>query len=529
MELKTNDWVNAVWDEYHSRDFSSHRSDTTTIISAKELIDKDVSDTISDIESTSDDPTGHHEKLWYDEEEIGRHYHNHHDNDDDDNDDESQASSDSDDRNTHEMCVNWVPGPMSQQVFQLSSLFQPERILINKGTRKLYIGTLKDSGSSVICTISSNDLLQTKGKEVYKSEFPREIKVFRSIMGGPHLLPLLHYLPLDNYRFYGFITPFIQSTDLVKSVNGNRYLVSKVMKQLLEGIAHMHERQVIHRDLCRDNVLWDPIKEELTIIDFDLAVYKKARGCYRHAGRPNYDAPEKVKAINYYESKKWNPKKPKVPGYHEKVDEYAAGVIMWMLLMISASPDSDTLRKWYRRTQRSRKDKSISELNLVMKLLSPDPANRITAVEALQHPFLTETQPDQPYQDFRTQLEEKMKMTGTTTTTTPQHIDDIDDTLNDDDDTIDDNEYILEDDDDDNSSQDDEDEEEESSHDDMEDGEEENDMYADEDDHIVDMEQCFMIHPSIIIESTSSSTSIRRIQDSSTSQQSSSAFVEEIV
>jgi len=510
MELKTNDWVNAVWDEYQSKNVSSQTTTTTTttIISAKELLEKDMSDTISDVESISDDPTGHHEKLWHDEEEIGRHYH-HHDNDDDDDDDDNQeVSCDSDDQNTHEMCVNWVPGPMSQQIFQLSSIFQPQKILINKGTRKLYIGTLKENGSTVICTISSNDLLQTKGEAVYQSEFPREIKVFRSIMGGPHLLPLLHYLPLDNYRFYGFITPFIQSADLIRSANGNRYLISKVMKQLLEGVAHMHERQVIHRDLCRDNLLWDPIKEELTIIDFDLAVYKKARGCYRHAGRPNYDAPEKVKAINYYESKKWNPQKPKVPGYHEKVDEYAAGVIMWMLLMISASPDSDTLRKWYRRTQRSRKDKSISELNLVMKLLSPDPANRITAAEALQHPFLTETQPDQPYLDFRTQLEEKMKMTNSNHNNNNNKVE-VDDDQEDipyDDNSQDDQEDIPYDDDD----------EEDNSHDDSDDLYADDDDEEEDDDDIVDMEQCFVIHPSFIIESQQESSS-------------SSAFVEEIV
>ena len=97
---------------------------------------------------------------------------------------------------------------------------------------------------------------------------------------------------------------------------------SLVAKQILSAINAMHRQDMVHRDLKPENVLLDfkdKDKFDIKVIDFGFACLydpKKDAGMDTYLGTPAYMAPE----ICNYQT------------YTEKVDVWAFGVIIFMLL-----------------------------------------------------------------------------------------------------------------------------------------------------------------------------------------------------
>ena len=72
----------------------------------------------------------------------------------------------------------------------------------------------------------------------------------------------------------GCLTDIVQETDLKLSEK----VIAQIMKQTLEGLAYIHSKHVIHRDIKSDNVLIGG-KGEVKIADFGYAaqLIKSAR------------------------------------------------------------------------------------------------------------------------------------------------------------------------------------------------------------------------------------------------------------
>lgn len=74
-----------------------------------------------------------------------------------------------------------------------------------------------------------------------------------------------------------------------------------------------------HRDIKPDNILYDPVKRKIKLIDFDISRMKKYTASEHElmtkTGCSSYRAPEIYKAV-----------------YDEKVDTWAIGVIGYQLL-----------------------------------------------------------------------------------------------------------------------------------------------------------------------------------------------------
>ena len=160
-----------------------------------------------------------------------------------------------------------------------------------------------------------------------------------------------------------------------------------IMKQLLDGIVHMHDLGVTHRDIKLENIL-NPSALDHTIIrlsDFGLA----ASGCdtssqsclTRCCGTPLYIAPEMIK--------------PNVL-YGNRVDEWSSGVVMFMLLSGYPPFFGEDIVELF--TNISKKGMNFNDpvwelispeaRDLVVKLLTKDPERRLSAREALRHPWL---------------------------------------------------------------------------------------------------------------------------------------------
>jgi serine/threonine protein kinase len=375
---------------------------------------------------------------------------------------------------------------LSSIVFSVDTdVFTPVSMLANRAGRKVYLGH-----ENQVLVVGHNQFLAVTYDEQYT--VPREVQLLQRLLGLPHIMELHALLTLNQSEYFAYLTPYYRGVNAVNAINGNLYLISKFMTQLMCAVKDMHERGVAHRDLCFDNVVWDPITEHLTVIDFDLAAPIRSEGYYARTGRDDFDAPEKTKAMDYFGSKNWNAENPTVPSYTEVVDEYACGVMMWMLLNETTdSPSPRTIKTWYQKIQRKKKDKSLPEIHFTMGLLATLPENRTTAAAALVHPFLTDTEPNETYLNYKQTLEALYRsIKDKKVEKDPEEEEDVPGLLDDDEDDPDDDEEdpedddpkLLDDDDDDENPEllDDEDDDDESSDEDDPDT-----LYDDEDGSLV--------------------------------------------
>lgn len=159
-----------------------------------------------------------------------------------------------------------------------------------------------------------------------------------------------------------------------------------VMKQLLSAINYCHSKKIVHRDLKPENMLLEQDKdlEKIKIVDFGTSlVYDSGKKLEEKLGTAYYIAPEVIKK-----------------SYNEKCDLWSCGVIMYIL--ISGEPpfndpraDNDAIMK---KVELGKYDiehgiwKSVSKeaKDLIKKLLTYDPAERISAEQALRHPWIAD-------------------------------------------------------------------------------------------------------------------------------------------
>lgn len=167
-------------------------------------------------------------------------------------------------------------------------------------------------------------------------------------------------------------------------------LIPSIMYQIIRAVSHMHRRGFIHRDLKPDNVIVfsDGGIPLVQVADFDSAIYTiQGKDLYYHDVMTlNYKAPEILLAYLH---------KPvcKVE-YGFPIDLWSIGVIFHYLLtgreLFNASTNKDLILQI---GELSKTFCHISELidgdalDLLGRLLAIDPEDRITADEALSHPY----------------------------------------------------------------------------------------------------------------------------------------------
>nr|XP_020825743.1 myosin light chain kinase family member 4 isoform X2 [Phascolarctos cinereus] len=156
------------------------------------------------------------------------------------------------------------------------------------------------------------------------------------------------------------------------------------IKQICEGIKHMHQMYILHLDLKPENILCvNRDAKQIKIIDFGLARRYKPREKLRvNFGTPEFLAPE---VVNY-------------DFVSFPTDMWSIGVIAYMLLS-GLSPflgdnDAETLNnilacRWDLEEEEFQ-DISEEGKEFISKLLIKEKSWRISASEALKHPWLSD-------------------------------------------------------------------------------------------------------------------------------------------
>ncbi|KAI4489859.1 hypothetical protein M0804_004041 [Polistes exclamans] len=159
---------------------------------------------------------------------------------------------------------------------------------------------------------------------------------------------------------------------------------SHCIQQILESVHHCHHNGVVHRDLKPENLLLASKAKgaAVKLADFGLAieVSGESQAWYGFAGTPGYLSPEVLK------------KEP----YGKPVDIWACGVILYILLVGYPPFWDDDQHRLYAQIKAGSYDYPSPEWdtvtpeakNLINQMLTVNPSKRITANEALKHPWI---------------------------------------------------------------------------------------------------------------------------------------------
>jgi len=169
--------------------------------------------------------------------------------------------------------------------------------------------------------------------------------------------------------------------EIVKRKHFTEKDASFIMYQLFSALDYLHKRQIVHRDLKLENLL---LKKqgllEIKLADFGLSKVYNGEALQTACGTPYYVAPEILVS----------------EGYDHKIDTWAAGVLLYVLLSGRLPFSGDTDVELFRAIMETElvwkkpQFDTVSEeaKDLITKLVTKDPKQRYDASQALEHPFL---------------------------------------------------------------------------------------------------------------------------------------------
>jgi serine/threonine protein kinase len=280
-------------------------------------------------------------------------------------------------------------------------------------------GISKVNGRSYAIKIMDKTSLDEKEKEALRTE----IAVLKLIQ-HPGVIKLKNVF--ETRRQIHIVMSYISGGDLfdvlaIQKTYSERAARSLV-KHLLEILEYLHLRGIVHRDLKPENILMktDEAKrvyhDDIILADFGLSKFNIPTQVMDLAcGTLAYVAPEVLQE----------------EGYGKEVDLWAVGVILYLVIRGQLPFDSNDQQEIITKTIEAKIDfdHAVFALNdtgvstecrdVISQLLQKDPAQRVNATEALQHPwFALDLGPCRTDENLREDRSDNDTTTTTTTTTT---------------------------------------------------------------------------------------------------------------
>ncbi|KAK2838021.1 hypothetical protein Q5P01_015233 [Channa striata] len=214
------------------------------------------------------------------------------------------------------------------------------------------------------------------------------IQLRNSLLYSPHYNNTTTTHALHIYPLQFLLVSMSDRRELFEDIVAREYYseadASHCIQQILEAVLHCHQMGVVHRDLKPENLLLASKCKNAAVklADFGLAIEVQGdqQAWFGFAGTPGYLSPEVLRK----------------EAYGKPVDIWACGVILYILLVGYPPFWDEDQHKLYQQIKAGAYDFPSPEWdtvtpeakNLINQMLTINPAKRITAQEALKHPWV---------------------------------------------------------------------------------------------------------------------------------------------
>ena len=235
--------------------------------------------------------------------------------------------------------------------------------------------------------IAMKEIPKTSEDLLTDSEIMDEIEILKNL-DHPDIVRIMEFYNTDDC--YYIINEYCPGGELFEQVNNifSETQIAVMFRQIFSGLAYLHSNNVIHRDLKLENILIQEKEKSketnedlfiLKIIDFGTAkIFDKNKKAKAIVGSSYYIAPEVL-------NKKYN----------RECDLWSAGVILYMFIVghapFEGKNDREIMEKVkkgnFSKNERRWINASDEVKDLINKLLIYEPEKRLTAIDALKHPW----------------------------------------------------------------------------------------------------------------------------------------------
>jgi calcium-dependent protein kinase len=352
-------------------------------------------------------------------------------NKEENNENDSDSSNDSDNNRIKSLNTQEIPSSSTDIIIKTDTLvrsydFSPykkyeELSILGEGTYGLVKKVCLINNKKTIRAmkiISKKNILKGQSNKLFE-----EIEILRRLE-HPNIMKIYEYF-IDDKNIY-IITEFCDQGDLLgkmkKLYSMSELVVKYLMSQILDALAYLHDNRVFHGDIKLENImLYKTSRKKIkrfTVINKDLNSDVNLQNKLDNVSGQTSDYVEdmsnyEIKLIDFGCSKYLTKKKNNVlsgivgtsiycspevidNSYDEKSDEWSCGVLMYILLYGDTPFAGNTEEEIFENIKNYNIDfdklENVSEncLDLIKKLINPKKQYRITALEALRHPFFTE-------------------------------------------------------------------------------------------------------------------------------------------
>ncbi|XP_023214970.1 serine/threonine-protein kinase Chk2-like isoform X3 [Centruroides sculpturatus] len=251
------------------------------------------------------------------------------------------------------------------------------RLIFEKGTCYRY----------ALKIISKKTFSSSNNEAILKRNIMNEVNVLRSL-DHPCIVKVEDVIDTEDTLY--IVLELVEGGELFDRVVSVDHFDEPTAKllfyQMVVAVKYLHDQEITHRDLKPENILLSGEENEtvIKVTDFGLSKFVNEQTMLKtFCGTPTYLAPEIIVSAGS-------------GSYTKAIDCWSLGVILYICL-VGYPPFSDDYKDMpltdqiiqgrYRFPLKYWHHVSKPAIDLIKRLLTVNPNNRITLEEALQHPW----------------------------------------------------------------------------------------------------------------------------------------------